>query len=129
MGLARSLRIPAALLVATLAAAWPAAQSSHITAAEAKAHAGEVQNVCGHVVGATYALRSRGQPTFVNLDKPYPNQIFTIVIWGSDRPKFGTPEIDYRDKNICVTGKITIYRGVAEIVANDPKQVSVATNR
>jgi hypothetical protein len=25
--------------------------------------------------------------TFINLDKPYP--IFTIVIWGSERPKFG----------------------------------------
>ena len=41
--------------------------------------------VCGIVASAHYAASSKGQPTFVNLDKPYPNQIFTVLIWGSDR--------------------------------------------
>jgi hypothetical protein len=100
-----------------------AAQTSKITARQAKDHVGEVQTVCGKVASTHYAPRSKGQPTFLNLDEPYPNQIFTILIWGSDRPKFGTPESKYQDSRVCVTGKITSYRGTPEIVATEPDQI------
>ena len=96
-----------------------------ITAGEAAQHIGETLTVCGHVVDTRYASSSRGRPTFLNLDKPYPNQIFTIVIWGEDRGKFGEPENKYRDKNICVTGRISSYRGVPQIQASDPKQIEI----
>jgi hypothetical protein len=43
---------------------------------------GRQKTVCGAVASAHFATRSKGQPTFVNLDKPYPNQIFTVLIWG-----------------------------------------------
>ena len=72
-----------------------------------------------------HAARSRGNPTFINLDKPYPNQIFTVLIWGSDRPKFGDPEEAYRGKRICVTGKITDYKGGPEIVAYEPSEIKM----
>jgi micrococcal nuclease len=58
---------------------------------------------------------SKGQPTFINLDEPYPKQIFTAVIWGSDRSKFGQPETELKDKRICVTGLIEQHRGTPEI--------------
>jgi hypothetical protein len=48
------------------------------------------------------------------------------VIWGSDRPKFGDPEAEYSDKNVCVTGKITSYRDIPEIAANDPSQIELS---
>jgi hypothetical protein len=102
------------------------AQTRHLTAAEAKDHVGENATVCGKVVDSHYASRSRGEPTFLNLDNRYPNQIFTIVIWGSDRSKFGDPEAKYRDKDVCVTGKITSYRGVAETTAHDPSQIELS---
>ena len=107
-----------------LCAALGYAQTS-ISAAEAKNHVGERGTVCGLVVGTHYAARSRGNPTFINLDKPYPDQIFTLLIWGSDRPKFGNPEEIYGSKHICVTGKITDYKAVPEIVAYEPSQVKV----
>jgi len=72
----------------------------------------------------TRQVSSKGQPTFLNLDKPYPQQIFTILIWGENRAKFGKPELDYKGKRICATGKITEYRGTPEIVADDPRQVN-----
>ena len=101
------------------------AQSAHITARQGKDHIGEVQTICGKVASARYAPRSKGQPTFLNLDEPYPSQIFTILIWGDDRSKFGSPETQYRDADVCVTGKITSYRGTLEIVATEPSQVTV----
>jgi hypothetical protein len=91
----------------------------------AKNHVGEKATVCGKVVGIHFVSSGKGQPTFVHFDEPYPDQIFTLVIWGSDRPKFGRPEEIYRDKELCVTGKITVYLGIPEIVANNPNQVQV----
>ena len=53
---------------------------------------GEKATVCGKVVGIHFVSSGKGQPTFVHFDEPYPDQIFTLVIWGSERPKFGRPE-------------------------------------
>jgi hypothetical protein len=111
------------IAVALIAPLLTLAQKAHLTAPEAKARVGETQTVCGKVVSARYAAGSKGQPTFLNLDEPYPKEIFTILIWGEDRSKFGTPETEYRDKNVCVTGKITSYRGTPEIVATEPSQI------
>jgi hypothetical protein len=120
----RKRRIVVVLIVAVLWATLVLAQNS-ISATEAKNRVGERATVCGEVASVHYAARSRGNPTFINLDKPYPNQIFTVLIWGSDRPKFGDPEEAYRSKHICVTGKISDYKGVPEIIAYEPSQIKV----
>jgi len=97
-----------------------------ITAEQAGQHIGEVQTVRGVVASATYAFGSKGQPTFLNLDKPYPDAIFTVLIWGSDRSKFPVPpEKAFKGKAVRVTGKITAYRGEPEIVVQDPAQIIV----
>ncbi|MGC1256824.1 MAG: hypothetical protein WA867_14790 [Candidatus Acidiferrales bacterium] len=101
------------------------AQTKKITAAEAKDHIGDRATVCGKVASTHDAKSSKGEPTFLNLDQPYPKEIFTILIWGSDREKFGTPEIEYKDLRVCVTGKITSYRGEPEIIAADRGQIEI----
>lgn len=103
----------------------PTLAQKKLAAAEAKEHFGEAATVCGEVVSSRYAASTKGQPTFLNLDKPYPNQIFTVVIWGQNRNKFGKPEENYKEKRICVSGKITAYAGLPEIVVNDPQQIKV----
>ena len=100
----------AAMVVASLLWAAIAYAQSPISASEAKRHVGEKATVCGRVASARYAMKSSGSPTFINLDRAYPNQIFTIVIWGSDRQKFKDPETSFRGKNVCVNGEITLYR-------------------
>lgn len=52
---------------------------------------GERATVCGTDASATYATGSRGQPTFMNLDRPYPRHVFTALIWGNDRSRFPYP--------------------------------------
>jgi len=94
-----------------------------LTAVEAKAHIGEQATVCGKVVSTRWAESSHGSPTFLNFDQPYPDQVFTMVIWGSDRAKFGDPETTYRGKHVCVTGKIRTFKGVPEVVATEPSQI------
>jgi hypothetical protein len=120
----RQTRISVTLVVVVLWSAIGHAQAS-ISAAEAKDHVGEKATICGEVISTHYAARSRGNPTFLNIDKSSPNQIFTVVIWGRDLPKFGGPEEAYRGKHVCVTGTISLYRRVPEVIANEPSQIKV----
>lgn len=99
-----------------------AAQAANLTPEEASTHVGRVETVCGIVASAHYAERTHSQPTFLNLGEPYPNQVFTAVIFGSDRAKFGQPET-LQGKNICVSGKIELYRGKPEIILHDHGQL------
>ena len=80
--------------------------------------------VCGSVMSPTYASGSSGQPTFLNLDRPYPNQIFTVVIWGRNRGSFPlAPENLYSGADICVTGLVESFRGLPQIEASSPTQI------
>ena len=101
-------------------------EAKSITASEAKDHVGESATVCGKVVGTRYATSRPGSPTFLNLDQAYPNPIFTIVIWGSDRStKFGNAEEAYKDTMLCVSGTISSSSGMPEIIARNPEQIKV----
>ena len=111
-------------LLLALAPVFPAV-SAELTALQAAEHIGATATVCGTVVSANYAVRTKGQPTFLNLDRPSPQQVFTILIWGSDRPTFGTPEVQFMRKKLCATGKIESYKGQPQIVANDPRQLTL----
>jgi micrococcal nuclease len=97
-----------------------------ITPEDAAKFIGQQKTVCGKVASTHFASKSKGQPTFINLDKPYPNQVFTVLIWGSDRGKFEKPpETLYSGKEICVTGMIQTYQGRPEIVVKEPSQIRV----
>ncbi len=108
-----------------IALAGKPALAANLTADQAKNHVGENATVCGVVASTHYARGSRGNPTFVNLDKPYPNQVFTILIWGEDLAKFSPKPSTWDGKRVCVTGVITSYRGSPEIVAKTPEQITV----
>lgn len=125
----RALILMVSLLVVGTSLYAQKASSAHITAAEAKNHIGKLATVCGVVASTHYAASSRGGPTFLNLDKPYPGQIFTIVIWRNDRGKFGQPEEALRGKDVCVTGRIKEYREVPEIIVQNPTQIKVVKRK
>jgi len=93
------------------------------TTTQAWDHVGEEATVCGVVVSGYYAKHSRGKPTFLNLDQPYPNQKFTIVIWGENRDAFHTPEQRYKGKKVCVTGYIESFREIPQITVDSPLQI------
>ena len=89
-----------------------------VPAREAKSHVGKVANVCGTVATADYAKTSSGSPTFLNLGKPYPKQVFTIVIWKEHRASFGgSPETRFAGARVCIKGRIESYNGIPEIIS------------
>ena len=115
---------PAALAIAAVLLAWTGSvDAASVGPKEAAGLVGETATVCGVVASAKFAADLRLQPTFLNLDKPYPDQPFTVVIFGDDRAKFGTPETSLRGKRICVTGIIRVFREQPEMVLKDPSQL------
>jgi hypothetical protein len=106
------------------------AQDKVVRAADARHFIGSTAMVCGNVMSTRYLSSARGQPTLLDLDKAAPKEEFTVLISGADREKFGgSPEVAYRDKVICVTGRIRSYESGAQIVATDPKQIEVQGER
>jgi hypothetical protein len=106
------------------AAPGAAAAAKRLAPAEASRHAGETAMVCGPVAAAKYAANARGRPTFLDFGGSYPDEVFQVVIWGTERGKFHeAPEQAYAHQQVCVTGQIRLYRGKPEIVVSDPAQL------
>ena len=98
--------------------------AAELSLEDAAHHLGETATVCGVVASGKFDSDLQSQPTFLDFGKPYPDQVFTAVIFGSDRAKFGTPERSLRGKRVCVSGKIQEKNGLPEIILNDPKQLT-----
>ena len=79
--------------------------AADLRAEDAAHHVGETATVCGVVASAKFDAGLQSQPTFLDFGKPYPDQVFTAVVFGDDRTKFGTPEASLRGKRVCVSGK------------------------
>lgn len=114
-----SIRMKKTLLLALFLCAGRLLRTDDVPATEAQTHVGETTTVCGKVTGVHYAGTSRGKPTFINFDKPYPNQDFTVMIWDDERAGFGNLE-KYTGRQVCAHGVITEYRGKPEMVLHNP---------
>ena len=122
----RKIFYPLFIFIVIICFIVPSYSKKYITPAEAINYIGQEMTVCGVVASTKYASFSKGQPTFLNLDKPYPNQIFTVVIWGEDREKFDKPpEIYYKGKRICVHALISSYRDIPQITVRDPSKITL----
>jgi hypothetical protein len=56
---------------------------------DAATQVGQKATVCGLVASTKFDAHLRSQPTFLDFGKPYPDQMFTAVIFGANRAKFG----------------------------------------
>lgn len=116
------MKVSKLLLLSMFGLALAPTRAQSISANDAKSHIGQKSTVCGTVTGERTATRSRGEPTFINLDARYPNQIFTILIWAEDRANVGSLPADA--SHVCATGLIQEYRGIPEIVVRSAVQLS-----
>jgi hypothetical protein len=88
----------------------------------ANRHAGEVATVCGKVVDGRFLGGS--DLTFLNLERAYPDQPFTVVIPSTTRRELGgEPETELRGRDVCVAGLIELHRGTPQIIIHDPAQL------
>ncbi len=81
------------------------------------------RTVCGKVVSVK--KHEKGH-VFINLDKKFPNQIFTVSIFESNINNFDyQPEVYLKDEEVCFTGMITEHNGKPNMVVEHGKQVKL----
>jgi endonuclease G len=79
--------------------------------------------VCGTVVSA---YKSANNNVFLNIDKTFPNTIFSVSIFSKQLKNFSyQPEKYLMDKQICVTGVIKEYQNIPGIHLFSEKDVLI----
>ena len=98
-----------------------------VTPGDAMSQVGHTAKVCGVVASANYAADARAHPTFltlVNPGRPNPTGALTAVIYGTDRAKFGNPEVTLSGQRVCATGFISYFRQRPEMILSSPSQLT-----
>lgn len=92
---------------------------------EALKHEGEIVTICAKVAG-TYVTKGESKVIYLNLEKPYPNNPLTIVIFEKNADNFDYNPLEFlKNKNICVSGKITVYKDKPQIIAIKQEQIKI----
>ena len=92
-------------------------------------HVGDSVKVCGKVYGIKWLEQAKGSPTLLNIGAAYPNQLLTVVIWGDVRKKLEkTPEELFADKEVCVTGRIELYKEKEQVMIRSFEQIALEKN-
>jgi len=79
-------------------------------------------NVCGKVVGAR---TSRAGNVLLNLDKKYPNQIFTVFVRKENLINFPyDPEEAFQGKTICARGRVVNLSGMPAMFIEDANDLT-----
>jgi endonuclease G len=95
----------------------------HFNTVQAKLYQNQNESitVCGTVVSTK--LSSKGN-VFLNLDKGFPNQIFTVTIFKDQLVNFTfAPQVELMGKVICVEGKVADFNGTPSMVIEHEKSV------
>lgn len=90
----------------------------------AKYNIGERACVCGTVVSTKFSEKSSA--TFLNLDKKFPNQIFSVTIWGDNLKNFSyLPADELLNKKVCITGKVEDKDGTPTVNVTSEKAIEI----
>lgn len=93
-----------------------------VLAKDAGQYIGKTVTICDSV----YSTKALDKLSLINLGGSFPNELITIVVNKEDQSKFTSePASMFLGNNICVTGVITEFKGKAQIIITDPKQIIV----
>ncbi|MBC7949361.1 MAG: hypothetical protein H7Y42_15855 [Chitinophagaceae bacterium] len=117
----KCLTLVTALLSVTLA--W---SQKEIKIEEIGQHVGDSVKVCAKIYGGIFLERAKGQPTLINVGAAYPEAPLTLIIRPEVRKDFKSPPEDfYKDKHVCIMGKVELYRDKPQITIHNEDQLTV----
>jgi endonuclease G len=95
-----------------------------INTVQAQYNIGTKSCVCGTVVSTKFSEKSGA--TFLNLDKKFPNQIFSVTIWSKAISNFSyKPEDELYGKKVCVTGMLESKDGTPTMNVTNEKNIEI----
>ncbi len=88
----------------------------------------KVVTICDSV--ASFNISKGSAPIYyIFLGKPFPYQKLTIVIHTEHKEKYGIIHPGYlSNRKVCVTGKLTEYKGRKQIIYNGETRIKVTDN-
>jgi hypothetical protein len=86
---------------------------------------GKMITVCSKVIG-THVSSGDKKNTSLNFGKPFPDNTFSVFIAEADLANFKyVPSEFLKDKTICITGIVKIYKSKPEIIVTKQDQIKV----
>jgi len=83
---------------------------------------GKPVTVCSQVFG----IKATDKVVLINLGAAYPASPLTIAILAKDFANFTTPPAEfYKNKKLCVTGIVELFKNKAQIVITKPEEISL----
>jgi endonuclease G len=92
---------------------------------QSKIYVGETKEVtiCGTVVNTKV---SRNGHVFMNFDKNFPNQVFSVAIWKKNHSNFSyNIEKEWKGKQVCVTGKVIDFGGTPTMIIEQENEIKL----
>lgn len=84
---------------------------------------GKKVEICGTVVST---FKSKKNNVFVNLDKKFPNTVFTLTIWARSQANFSyPPEKELLNLKVCARGEVSRREGVMQMNITNEKQIEI----
>jgi len=91
---------------------------------KAKDYEGKLVYICSKVY-STKILDSNGME-FLNVGGDFPNSPLTVVIYADKLKNYSFIPADYyKGKNICISGRVKMYKGKPEIISNNQHDITV----
>lgn len=111
------------LLIFSLCGATSAQE--HLNEADLTQYVNKQVRYCDYVYGS-HVTQGEKPVILLNLGADYPDAKLVVAIFNNDWKNFNyKPEEFLKDKQICVMGKLVLYKGKPEIIVNGPKQIEV----
>ena len=113
------------LLLITSIYLWQISFSQTVPLVSVTNYEGKTITVCSKVQSA-YVTKGDKKTTYINFGNPYPNSTFTVVIFEGDLANFkNTPSEYLKDKNVCITGKVKIYKDKPQTIVSSEEQIEI----
>ncbi len=110
------------LILLLVFASFVSAQETSPTLETIASFEGKTITICEKVTGTR---ETKGENVLLNFGKPYPNNAFSVIIFKRDRDKFSYNPLDLKDKTICITGMVVMYKGKPEIVIKNESEILI----
>ena len=102
--------------------AFASIAQKEIKVGDVKNHVGNIVKICDKIYGGKFL--EKDTLTLLNVGGNYPDAPLTIVIRPRTRKEFKTDPISYyKGQQVCITGKIELFKNKPQIVITDKNQI------
>ena len=110
------------IIVLLSLATFSSVAQKEIKIEDAKNHVGDIVKICAKIYGGKFL--EKDTLTLLNAGGNYPDAPLTLVLRPNTRKEFETdPILYYKGRQVCITGKIELFKNKPQIVITTKNQI------